>query len=204
MKKTALLIVFGIFLLLAISGFASASYANYDNGYPSCYDCNYPSYSSQSSSYPSTYTAYPTYSSNSNSGSNYQNFNQNPVYTVKDFSTTKKVNTNFDSTNYASTYQGPVYQADVRYNEYLNVKKSGKVIQTISYADNSRYLGASQTVNANTQNRQTSEFDNTNSYVKEYDGGFSWSQRDSFARANTNYDWYYQPVYSNGYYNWDW
>jgi len=184
------------FLILAVT--MTSAYTNY----PTYYSNNYNNYYSNT---------YPTYSqsASANSGSNSQYFNFGPITSRNTYYDSKFASSNFDSTDYALAYQGPMASRAITYDSYLKIKPSGKVIQTVSYADKSNFVGEIALETANSRNRRTSASETIKTSTDNSWKGYTWSNKEAFDNSkysqNSGWDnYYYRPVFSNGYYNWDW
>lgn len=131
-------------------------------------------------------------------------------YPVSDYNQMQKnsfLSKNQDSINYNRNYQGPTVERTTRYDEFLRVRSRGRVIRTISAATTERYLGASLNEAYSNQNNNIRTSEQTSQTSSNYDGGFSWRNREAFDSSRYNSGssvYYYQPRYDYnlGYYNW--
>ena len=137
----------------------------------------------------------------------YSDYSRYPVYSTNQFSNSNSFYKNLDSSSFTSSYTGPFASKTTTYNEYLKIRPR-KTIRTISFAAAEKYFGETLDESYNKQNNNINTRSASFASNKDYDGGFSWRNREAFdsSRYNSNnyQTYYYQPNYDNnlGYYNW--
>lgn len=155
-----------------------------------------------SSSYSETpgFTITPSRQSSSNSNSNY-------------------LNQNFDSSNYAYDYRGPMFERTSTYSDNLLIDKSSHSGFFTSNSNNifhrsinskvvEKYVGATESLYINRQNRQVSTSNTNKNAASNYNNGMTWGKArlyDSSEYADSGYNhYYYRPLYdsSTGGFNW--
>ena len=158
------------------------------------------------------YGGYSPYSSSSyqaqSSYSEYPEYTQYPDYQTSSNANSMTSNSNYDSSNYGYSYYGPIYEKKTAYDESLYRRRS-KTIWSVSATSTERYIGASESMFYDTQNRRYDTNANTQSSNVNYDGGFSWGKvrlfdSSEYARDSYGQRSYYDPMYNSnsGYYNW--
>jgi len=187
MTKSRLLLA-GLALILALSLInLSSAYTNY-----------YPIMGN-------TYGYSPDSDYNWNSRSNSQSLNIGPSYSTLDRLSKNYMSYNLDSGSSYSSSTGPYLKMKVKYDEILRYD-DGDWVKKISYSDNSFVIGGSQVQASGYQNNEYTGWTVDQESQKVYQGAFSWSKTDSY--DSSDYDsgnwnnYYYSPVYSNGFYNW--
>jgi len=137
----------------------------------------------------------------------YSDYTRYPVYNTNQLSNSNSYYRNLDSRSSALSYQGPIASKTTTYNEYLKVKPR-KTIRTISYTTTEKYLGETLYETYNMQNNNINTKSASSTSNTDYNGGFSWRNKDAFDsnsyNANDYQTYYYQPSYNSnlGYYNW--
>lgn len=134
----------------------------------------------------------------------------------------KAVATNFDTTNYDYDYRGPLYERRIISSDdflHENSARSGffsskhKDITTRSVRNEvvEKYIGASESMHAGTQNNRVAMQEGNSNQAYDYDGGFSFGKQRLFdeseyssASSSGNGNYYYRPYYdpARQIYNW--
>lgn len=100
------------------------------------------------------------------------------------------------SSAFNQNYRGPLYDRTTSYDEYLDIRASGRVIRTISSRTSEKFAGESNLINSGSQDRSSSSSSSGSSTPQplSYIGSSDWGSSDSY---------YYAPRQTNyGYYNW--
>ncbi len=195
MRKISLALSLATIISIFCLNIASAGYYN-----------NYPEYYYTRGDYSSRYA--PT-----QQGDLSRNYNLNQNYNSRiDLS-------NFDSSSLGYDYRGPMYERTITYTDDLYQKSSDKSFpfysrsrdslrHTISTTLNEKYIGATESLFYNTQNRRQESSSETNSILEEYNEDSSFKKqrlydRYEYGRDSYTSPYYYRPYYdSRGYYNW--
>jgi len=127
---------------------------------------------------------------------------------------------NFDSSSYAYDYRGPMFEKTTSFTDDLFIDKSvdddfftsdvtDVLHRTIGYKTTEKYVGASESLYINSQNRRTSTGSSNSASNTDYNGGMNWGKlrtfdSDEYADMGNYEDYYYRPLYdsSTGGYNW--
>ena len=144
--------------------------------------------------------------------SSQESFNQN--YDSKtDYS-------NYDSSDFGYEYRGPLYERSITYTEDFEKKNSDKsflfyskskdsVKHSISTTLTEKYIGATESLFYNTQNRRDASTSESVNIASQYDDSFSFKKQrvydpEEYGRDSYKSDYYYHPYYNSkeGYYNW--
>lgn len=150
------------------------------------------------------------YSYDPNNNYGYPNYNSYPTHNAPTI-TDRANSINEGSSSYNRNYQGPIIQRDTKYDEFLKIGKSGRVLRTISSTTSERYVGGTQVETANTQNK--------NNYNRDYTSipnNPAYYSESSYFRSLPRYNYldygsdrygksyYYEPRYDDnkGFYNW--
>lgn len=203
----ALSIVISAFLLSTAS--ADSSYSSFSK--PQQYFAKPYVYSNPSGS-----SAYASASSYSES----PGYTQFPKETKSQKSSSSSQNSNFDSSSYAYDYRGPLYERKITYLDDFSKEYSDKgfflfsnskdiLRHTISNTVTERYIGSTESLYINNQNRRQASTNSNQDSSSNYEGGFSYGKQrlfDSNEYAQNSYTspYYYKPNYNQdqGYYNW--
>lgn len=166
----------------------------------------------------SAYNYYPLPSSSYGSSNSYS---ETPGFTIAPKETRSSnsnyLNQNFDSSSYAYDYRGPMFERTTSYSDDLLIDRSSDsgffssdvndiFHRTITATTKEKYVGATESLYMNNQNRQTSS-GNTNANSN-YNGGMTWGKArlfDAEEYSNSGYgNYYYRPLYdsSTGGFNW--
>jgi len=211
-KKTLLasLAIISLILIINIAS-ASTSFSDYPNYEGDWYRSDDYRYSSP------VYNAYAQQSSSYSSSS----FTQFPDWNSNKLDAYSSSSSNYDSSDYNYDYRGPLYEKTTKFNDDLLIDKSTDddffttdttdiLHRSITMTTSEKYIGATESLYTNNQNRRTSNTNSISNENTDYDGGLSWSSVRLFDNSEYSEDigynnYYYRPLFdsSNGYYVWD-
>ena len=112
-------------------------------------------------------------------------FTQFPEARTSQSSNTNYLKQNFDSSALDYDYRGPLYEKEIVYKDNLVIDKSSKsgffysksndiLRHKITTKITEKYLGASESISINNQNRRTESSNTNQGLTTNYNGGFSW------------------------------
>ncbi len=118
---------------------------------------------------------------------------------------------NFDNSAFSTrSYQGPISERTITFDDVTKVGKRGRFSRAISYKVNEKYAGATEQISTGSQISDSAgtEFTQTSPAPLSYTGGSTWRYPPSYEARDYgsnsyNRDYYYKPRYnSRGFYNW--
>ncbi|MDO8508316.1 MAG: hypothetical protein Q7S27_01380 [Nanoarchaeota archaeon] len=160
---------------------------------------------------------YPDYYYNNDPSRGYEQF---PIRNFYQDYNSRIDNSNFDSTALGYDYRGPLYERTITYTEDFHTKRSDKSLPFYSRSRDStrykvsstlseKYVGATESLFYNTQNRRQASAVQVENTINEYDGGFTYGKQrlydpEEYPRDSYTSPYYYRPNYNSekGYYNW--
>ncbi len=234
MIKSRILPITAIFALAFILSFNLASAYDYyvQTDVPVAYEkpVSYSAFSQpqvSSFSRPQAY-AYGTYSrprfsSSYNSNTHYTEspgYMRGPKATLAQKANSESSASNFDSSSYKYDYRGPLYEKKVTYLDdfshdvssksgFFRSRSSDSLRHTIASTLTEKYVGATESLYVDSQNRRSASNKASQNTDYNYDGGFSFGKQRVFDSSEYGKDSYTQPYYyrpsydsQQGYYNW--
>ena len=175
------------------------------------------------------YTAYPMYSGYSRPSSTFSSttkyqespgFTRGAAQTFRQNSASNEAFSDFDSSSAGYDYRGPMFERQIVNREdfakdsssrsgLFSAKSSDSLHHSISTMITEKYLGATESLTTNSQNRRSSSKKSNEQASADVDEGFSYGKQRVFDASEYGKDSYTQPSYyrpmyndNKGYYTW--
>lgn len=121
----------------------------------------------------------------------------------------KYSNSNFASSSANRNYQGPLMERTIKYDQFFERTRRGRITQTSSFLQTERYQGPTLLESSASENRaqNSREYSNIPTNPSIYDAGSSWRNKELFTynaygRDSYSQPYYYSPRYTGSYFDW--
>lgn len=146
-------------------------------------------------------------------------FTRAPVQSLRQSKTANDAFSDFDSSSSGYDYRGPMFERQVVQRDdfskesfaksgLFSARSSDNLRHSISTTLTEKYLGATESLFSNNQNRRLLSKSSNEQASADTDEGFTFGKQrvfdaSEYARDSYSAPYYYRPVYdSSGYYNW--
>ena len=146
-------------------------------------------------------------------------FIRSPVQSFRQARASNDVFSDFDSSSSSYDYRGPMFEKQMVQREdfakdsfaksgLFSARNSDSLRHSISTSVTEKYLGATESLFSNSQNRRSSSKTGDEKASYDADEGFSFGKQrvfdaSEYAKDSYTQPYYYRPAYdSQGYYNW--